>query len=192
MTPFDKAPNGAFFIGNFSPIAVPDSQPAEDLFNELYQRLRLLARSHLRRNEPITLLDTTGLVHESYMRLAQAAELSFADRQHFLRSASRTMRFVVVDFIRRRRAQSRGGELMQVTLDTDLGESLTLHDANMIRLHEALDDLVRIDERLASIVEMRCYAGLGEAEIAEALGVNVRTVRRQWLKARTMLKAAME
>jgi RNA polymerase sigma factor (TIGR02999 family) len=171
---------------------VPDLQPAEALFDELYQRLRGLARSHLRRNEPITLLDTTGLVHESYLRLAQSAPMSFADRQHFLRSASRTMRFVVVDFIRRRRAQSRAGDLMQVTLDTNLSESLTLHDAHMIRLHEALDDLVRIDERLASIVEMRCYAGLGEAEIAEALGVNVRTVRRQWLKARTMLKAAME
>ena len=81
---------------------------------------------------------------------------------------------------------------MQVTLDTDLAESLTLHDAHMIRLHEALDELVRIDERLASLVEMRCYAGLSEAEIAAALGVTVRTVRRQWLKARTILKAAME
>ena len=171
---------------------MPDSQAADALFDELYQRLRRLASSHLRRNEPITLLDTTGLVHESYLRLAQAAPVAFADRQHFMRSASRTMRFVVVDFIRRRRAQSRGGDLMQVTLDTDLAESLTLHDAHMIRLHEALDELVRIDERLASIVEMRCYAGLSEAEIAEALGVNVRTVRRQWLKARTMLKAAME
>ncbi len=171
---------------------MPDLQPAEALFNELYHRLRGLARSHLRRNEPITLLDTTGLVHESYMRLAQAAPVPFADRQHFMRSASRVMRFVVVDFIRRRRAQSRAGNLMQVTLDTDLAESLTLHDAHMIRLHEALDDLARIDERLASIVEMRCYAGLSEAEIAVALGVTVRTVRRQWLKARTILKAAME
>ena len=174
-----------------SPV-VPDPQPAEALFNELYQRLRGLARAHLRRNEPITLLDTTGLVHESYVRLAQAAPMSFVDRQHFLRSASRVMRFVVVDFIRKRHAQSRGGELMQVTLDTDLGESLTLHDAHMIRLHEALDDLERIDERLASIVEMRCYAGLGEAEIALALGVTVRTVRRQWVKARTILKAAIQ
>ena len=86
---------------------MPDLQPAEDLFNELYQRLRLLARSHLRRNEPITLLDTTGLVHESYLTLAQAAPLSFADRQHFLRSASRTMRFVVVDFIRRSETRRR-------------------------------------------------------------------------------------
>ena len=113
-------------------------------------------------------------------------------RQHFLRSASCVMRFVVVDFIRKRHAQSRGGEMMQITLDTDLGESLTLHDAHMIRLHEALDDLQRIDERLASIVEMRCHAGPGEAEIALAPGVTVRTVRRQWVKARTMLKAAMQ
>ncbi len=83
----------------------PDLPPADALFDELYQRLRKLARSHLRRNEPITLLDTTGLVHESYVRLSQAAPATFADRQHFLRYASRSMRFVVVDFIRRRRAQ---------------------------------------------------------------------------------------
>lgn len=173
-------------------LAVPDLQAAEALFDELYQRLRRLARSHLRRNEPITLLDTTGLVHESYLRLARGMPGPFADREHFLRSASRVMRFVVVDFIRRRHAQARGGQVMKVTLDTEVGDSLTLHDAQMIRLHEALEDLVRIDERLASIVEMRCYAGLDEAEIAAALGVNVRTVRRHWLKARTLLKAAMD
>lgn len=165
---------------------------AGPLFDELYDRLRRLARAQLRRHEPITLLDTTSLVHESYLRLAQAGPGSFADRGQFLAYASRVMRFVVIDFIRRHRAPSRGGDLLQVTLDTGLGERLTLHDAQMVRLHDALQDLAQIDERLASIVEMRCFGGLDELQIASALGITDRTVRRHWQKARVLLKAAMD
>ena len=175
-----------------APAPVPDLPRAEHLFQELYDRLRRLARSQLRRNEPITLLDTTGLVHESYLRLAHAEPGGFADHGQFLAYASRVMRFVVIDFIRRHRTESRGGDLLQVTLDTALGERLTLHDAQMIRLHEALDDLAKVDERLAAIVEMRCFGGLGEGEISAALGITDRTVRRQWQKARVLLKAAMD
>jgi len=176
-----------------APIAdVTDTPPAaQRLFDELYDRLRRIARSQLRRNEHITLLDTTGLVHESWLRLAQAEPAVFNDQAHFLAYASRVMRFVVVDFIRRHRAQSRGGDLMHVTLDTAVGESATLHDDQMIRLHEALDDLAKLDARLAAIVEMRCFGGLGEVEIGAALGIAERTVRRDWVKARTLLKAAM-
>ena len=172
--------------------AVPSDWGADQLFDQLYDALRRLAHSRLRRNEPITLLDTTSLVHESYLRLASSAPECFADRAQFLGYASRVMRFVVIDFIRRRHAQTRGGHVVHVTLDTGVGETATLHDAQMIRLHESLDDLARVDERLAAIVEMRCFGGLGEHEMALALGVTERTVRRQWLKARTLLKAAME
>lgn len=174
-----------------APATVSELPGPEHLFDELYDRLRRLARSQLRRNEPITLLDTTGLVHESYLRLAAAAPGSFADQGQFLGYAARVMRFVVVDFIRRHRAERRGGDLLQVTLDTALGERLTLHDAQLVRLHDALDDLAKVDGRLAAIVEMRCFGGLGELEIAQALGITDRTVRRQWLKARVLLKAAM-
>jgi RNA polymerase sigma factor (TIGR02999 family) len=170
---------------------VSDLPGASLLFDELYNRLRQLAHAQLRRSEPITLLDTTGLVHESYLRLAHAEPGSFADRGQFLGYASRVMRFVVIDFIRRHRAESRGGAAVQVTLDTALGERLTLHDAQLIQLHDALDDLAKVDERLAAIVEMRCFGGLGEAEIAAVLGITDRTVRRDWQKARALLKAAM-
>lgn len=174
-------------------VAPPPGAPgAELLFDELYQRLRRLARSQLRRNEPITLLDTTGLVHEAYLRLAGAKAHPFADRPQFLAYASRVMRCVVVDFIRRHRTQSRGGGLLHVTLNTQIGEEATLHDAQMIRLHDALEDLARVDDRLASIVEMRCFGGLSEVEIGQALGVTERTVRRQWQKARLLLRAAMD
>ena len=162
----------------------PGAPGAELLFDELYQRLRRLARSQLRRNEPITLLDTTGLVHEAYLRLAGAKAHPFADRPQFLAYASRVMRCVVVDFIRRHRTQSRGGGLLHVTLNTQIGEEATLHDA--------LEDLARVDDRLASIVEMRCFGGLSEVEIGQALGVTERTVRRQWQKARLLLRAAMD
>ena len=171
---------------------LPVDSNAEQLFDQLYDRLRRLAHSQLRRNEPITLLDTTGLVHESYLRLSQSAPEGFADRAQFLGYASRVMRFVVIDFIRRRHAQARGGHVVHVTLDTAVGETATLHDAQMIRLHEALDELALVDERLAAIVEMRCFGGLGEREMAQALGITERTVRRHWLKARTLLKAAMD
>ena len=174
------------------PNATPAAPHADRLFDELYQRLRRLARAQLRRNEPITLLDTTGLEHESYLRLAQAAPGTFADRSQFLGYASRVMRFVVIDFIRRHRAESRGGDAVHVTLDTGVSESATLHDAQLVRLHEALDDLAKVDERLAAIVEMRCFGGLSEDEIAAALGVTDRTVRRQWQKARALLKATMD
>jgi RNA polymerase sigma factor (TIGR02999 family) len=174
------------------PHALPAAAATEKLFDELYTRLRRLARSQLRRSEPITLLDTTGLVHESYLRLAHADPAAFVDRAQFLGYASRVMRFVVIDFIRRHRAESRGGHLLHVTLDTAVSESATLHDEQLIRLHDALDDLARVDERLAAIVEMRCFGGLSEDEIAAALGVTDRTVRRQWQKARALLKAAMD
>jgi RNA polymerase sigma factor (TIGR02999 family) len=172
--------------------AMPQAPAAESLFHELYDQLRRLARARLRRNEPITLLDTTGLVHESYLRLAQGLPGAFNDRDHFLATASRTMRFVVVDFIRAHRAQARGGDQVHVTLDTSIGERATLHDEQILQLHEALEELVQIDPRLAAGVEMRCFAGLSEQEIADAQGVNVRTVRRDWQKARTLLKAAMD
>jgi RNA polymerase sigma factor (TIGR02999 family) len=102
------------------------------------------------------------------------------------------MRFVVIDFVRQRHAQRRGGEQGHVTLHTDVAEAQPVADEDVLRLHEALDELARVDDRLARIVEMRCFAGLDEAAIADALGVTDRTVRRGWQKARVMLKLALE
>ncbi len=164
---------------------------SDELFKVMYNDLRRLARARLRRSEGITLLDTTALVHESYLRLQSMPELGAHSEGQFLAYAARVMRFVVIDFVRQRHAQRRGGEQIHVTLNTEVAESVSLQDDDVIRIHEALEELQKVDERLARIVEMRCFAGLDDIAIARALGVTDRTVRRDWQKARLMLKAVL-
>lgn len=180
-------------------LAAPPAPPAplplstDALFQSLYQDLRRLARARLRRSEGVTLLDTTALVHESWLRLREmdAAQLAGGSGQ-FLAYASRVMRFVVIDFVRQRHAERRGGDQLHITLNTEVAESAALEDDSVLRIHEALEELAQVDERLVRIVEMRCFGGLDEQTIAEALGVTDRTVRREWQKARMMLKAVLQ
>ena len=101
------------------------------------------------------------------------------------------MRFVVIDFVRQRHAERRGGDQLHVTLNTEVAEAAGLQDDNVLRIHEALEELARVDNRLAQIVEMRCFGGLDELAIAQALGITDRTVRRDWQKARLLLKAVL-
>jgi RNA polymerase sigma factor (TIGR02999 family) len=170
----------------------PPSAVADELFRLMYQDLRRLARSRLRRSEDITMLDTTALVHESWLRFQSTPLLAGMDHGQFLAYAARTMRFVVIDFVRQRHAERRGGDHLQVTLNTDVGESVAAGDDQVLRIHEALEELAQVDDRLARIVEMRCFGGLDEAAIAQALGVTDRTVRREWQKARLLLKSALQ
>ena len=168
-----------------------DPAARDSLFAVLYADLRKLARSRLRQNETLTLLDTTSLVHESYLRLLNARELEFADRGKFFAYAATVMRSIVVDEVRKRNAERRGGSAEHVELDTAAVESLAHEDEQVIRVHEALGELSALDPRLARVVEMRYFAGLSEVDIASALGVTERTVRRDWDKARTLLFAAL-
>jgi len=172
---------------------VNDGDPAarEALFAALYQDLRQLARSRLRRNETITLLDTTTLVHESYLRYLNARELSFVDRGKFFAYAASVMRSIVVDEVRKRHAERRGGSAEHVELDTGSTDAMATDDDQIVRVHEALDELAALEPRLARVVEMRYFAGLSETDIAGALGVTERTVRRDWDKARTLLFDAL-
>ena len=161
------------------------------LIQATYPELRELARSRLRRQGRVTVLDTTGLVHECYLRLERSEGLALSSRPHFLGYAARTMRSIVVDFARERAAQRRGGDQLKVTLNTGLHESADADEDQVLRVNEALDELAGIDERLARVVEMRYFAGLTEEEIAAALGVTDRTVRRDWQKARLLLLASL-
>ncbi|MBS0449352.1 MAG: sigma-70 family RNA polymerase sigma factor [Proteobacteria bacterium] len=169
-----------------------DAVAREALFALLYQDLRKLARSRLRQNETITLLDTTTLVHESYMRYLKARELSFGDQGKFFAYAATVMRSIVVDEVRKRHAERRGGAAEQVELDTGSVGANGTDDDQIERVHEALDELAAIEPRLARVVEMRYFAGLSESDIASALGVTERTVRRDWDKARTLLFEALK
>lgn len=169
-----------------------DSQAAEQVVSLLYGELRRLAHSRLRRSGDMTLLDTTALVHESYLRIQRAGDLDFPDRKHFLSYASTVMRTIVIDMARSRQAERHGGHAMHVTLSTDVGNSTPVPDDQVLRVHEALDELAAVDERLAKVVEMRYFAGLTEAEIAECLNVTERTVQRDWQKARLFLSMALQ
>jgi len=169
-----------------------DGQAADQVMSLLYADLRRLARSRLRRSGELTLLDTTALVHESYLRLQGSGELEFVDRGRFLAYAAKVMRTIVIDMVRGARAERRGGEALHVTLNTEVGESLARPDDEILRVHEALEELAAVDERLAQVVEMRYFGGLTEAEIAQALGVTERTVQRDWQKARLFLSMALK
>ncbi|MBN8489475.1 MAG: sigma-70 family RNA polymerase sigma factor, partial [Burkholderiales bacterium] len=166
---------------------------ADAHFTALYQDLRRLARSRLRRSEGVTLLDTTSLVHEAWLRLRglDAAGLPGGEGQ-FLAYASRVMRLVVIDFVRQRHAERRGGDQLHITLSTEVADGLAVSDEQVLDIHEALEALAQVDERLVRIVEMRCFGGLDERSIAQALGVTDRTVRRDWHKARLLLKAQLQ
>jgi RNA polymerase sigma factor (TIGR02999 family) len=165
---------------------------APDLFAELYPELRQLAHSRLRKNEPITLLDTTSLVHEAYLRVVRAGKQHLTDRSHFRAYVAHVMRSIVVDLVRQRRAERRGGDQERVTLDTGALDPNRPEEDQIIRVNDALDELAAVDERLVKVVEMRYFGGMSELEIAEGLGVTERTVRRDWEKARILLASALK
>ena len=162
------------------------------VFDATYAELRGLARARLRKGSRNTLLDTTSLVHEAFLRFADAGRLHIGDRQHFLRYASHVMRSVIVDFEREKLAQRRGGDAVHVTLNSDIGDVTGNGESEILKVHEALEELAQHDARLVQVVEMRYFAGMTETEIAAALGVNDRTVRRDWQKARLLLADALK
>jgi RNA polymerase sigma factor (TIGR02999 family) len=168
-----------------------DAGSTQELFSLLYQELRHLAHSRLRKNEPVTLLDTTSLVHETYLRVVKAGRLDLSDRPRFLAYAAHVMRSIVVDFVRERHAARRGGDQQHLTLDTGAAESVRSPEDEIIRVSDALDELAKVDERLVKVVEMRYFAGLTDEDIALALSVNERTVRRDWQKAKMFLSLAL-
>ena len=168
-----------------------DTNALRRIFTMTYADLKGLARMRLSAGSRGAMLSTTALVHESFLRFANAGELNVTDRQHFLRYAATVMRSVIVDFVRQRGADRRGGDAQHVTLNTQIGDETHAGEEQILRVHEALEELARHDQRLVHVVEMRYFGGMTEAEIADALGVTDRTVRRDWEKARVLLAAAL-
>ena len=163
-----------------------DSEAANAVFAATYPELRRLARARLRGGGRHTLLDTTSLVHESYLRFVANKRLRLEDRVHFMGYAGRVMRSVIVDFARRRSALRRGSGTIRVSLTLDV-DGAKGGEAEILRVNEALDALTARDPRMARVVELRYFGGMNETEIAEALAVTDRTVRRDWEKARLWL-----
>ena len=172
-----------------------DTTSLDALAELAYQELRKIARLHLAAHrEPARgdrTLDTTALVHEAYLKLASGTPGAWRDEAHFRAVASVAMRHILVDRARTRAAQRHGGGLHQVSLDEhavasdDDPETLLAIDAACARLAQT-------SPRLARLVELRFFGALSEAEVAKELGVTVRTVQREWAKARALLALALE
>ena len=173
-------------------VGAGDLAARDQLFALAYTELRKLARSRLRDGGRHTFLETTALVHESYLRFMKAGELRLEDRRAFFGYASKVMRSVIVDSVRERQAQRRGGDLNEITLNTEVSAELPSGEAEVLHVHEALLALEQAEPRLAQVVEMRYFGGYSELEIAEVLGVTERTVRRDWDKARLLLISALK
>ena len=164
----------------------------DQLFTAAYAELRKLARSRLRDGGRNTVLDTTALVHESYLRFLNSGQLRSDDRRAFFAYASRVMRSVIIDAVRERQAERRGGDLQRLTLNTEISDNVPAGEDELLRVHDALDALAEAEPRLAKVVEMRYFGGYSEVEIGEALELTERTVRRDWDKARLLLGAMLK
>jgi RNA polymerase sigma factor (TIGR02999 family) len=167
-----------------------DDEAFDRLIELVYHDLRRIAHRHLRAQRSDLTLDTTGLAHEAYLKLASLDEGVWRSRAQFFAFCSRAMRRILIDYARRRRAAKRGGGRVQVPL-TDDAASVDAQASELLVVDEALDLLASRNERMARVVECRFYGGLSVPETAEALGTSVRTVEREWTRARVYLRQAL-
>lgn len=175
----------------FQKIELEHSAALDEAFSVWYPELKQIAHARLSRSGLNGSMQTTALVHDSYMKLAAGPDRQFPSRLQFLAYASRTVRSIIIDTVREERALRRGGDLDLVTLDTaiqdGIGAAVDVEDVNT-----AMDALAKLDPALARLVEMRFFGGMTAAEIAEALGSSERTVQREWQKARALLLTLIE
>ncbi|MGZ5215404.1 MAG: ECF-type sigma factor [Caldimonas sp.] len=167
----------------------PCQAPTDSLFAQLYSELHRLARRETARAGPGAPLGATTLLHEAYLDLSQREALAFADEYHFLAYAARAMRTLIIDHVRERGAQKRGGGLDITSLDTQAAQDLAEPVLSDVGL--ALDELALLEPALAQVVDLKFFCGFSVAEIAALQGVSERTVQRQWEKARTLLFRAL-
>ena len=168
-----------------------DREASARMFELLYADLKRMARNNLRRNGGVAELNTTALVHESFLRFIRRRQLSPLDRAAFFTYIGKVMRSVLVDAIRERQAAKRGGGEVVVTLTTGVAAE-SFDDGRLLALNEAMDALSRIAPNLHRLVDMRYFAGLSVREISDVLGVSERTVERDWEKARGFLRRLMD
>lgn len=162
----------------------------DQIFPLLYGELSRMARRHLAGQPRGRTLTTTALVHEVYLRLVDQQKARFEDRAQFFAYAARVMRSVLVDQARSRSARKRGGDWIPTTLD-ERNLPVEQQADLLLAIHEALTALAEQDEGLATLVECRFFGGMSDDELAQVLGVSDRTVRRDWLKARTWLHSRL-
>jgi RNA polymerase sigma factor (TIGR02999 family) len=163
-----------------------DARAMDRLFASVYDELRRVAHAALRNEQTGHTLSTTGLVNEAYFKLVDQTRVEWSDRAHFFGVAARAMRQILVEYARRRGAVKRGGRFRLVALEEGLVPADERADA-LVAVDEALSRLAEHDPAMARVVECRFFAGLTEEETAEATGASVRTVQRQWRRAKAWL-----
>ncbi len=161
-----------------------DRSAADAVFSALYDELRRMARRELGRSSGVTLSATT-LLHDAYLDLSSRSN-SFPDRNRFMGYASRVMRGLIIDYARNRQAQKRGGLFEITSIKTEVAAAAP--DASELsRISDALDELAKIDPRLARVVDLKFFCGFSFQEIAAMFEVSERTIQRDWEKARIFL-----
>ena len=172
--------------------ATDNASPAqrEQLFKCLYNELHRLAQRELRRNAAVTLSPTT-LLHETFLNVSQRDGIVFKDRARFMAYASRAMRGLLIDYMRNRMAQKRGGAFEITSLPTEVSQA-PAEDVRLEALDGALNSLAELDPHLAECVDLKFFCGLSHLEIAELWSVSERTVRRDWDKARILLSRLLD
>ena len=164
-----------------------DRDALDRAFPLVYDELRCLARRQLRREADGHTLSTTALVHEAYLRLVDQTRVQWRDRAHFLAIAATAMRRILVDYARRHHAAKRGAAARRVPLESVEELAVDERAELLVALDDALERLAALDGRQARVVECRFFGGLTEEETAEALGIGLRTAKRDWAKARSWL-----
>lgn len=168
-----------------------DRAALDRLFQMVYARLREMAGGRLKRGGPRLTLDTTGLVHEAYLKFVDHRHAEIRDREHFFAVAARAMRQIVVDHVRSRKAAKRGGGVEPAELrESRIG--VGNRAVELLALDAALEDLAAVSPRLCRVVELKYFAGLSFVEIASVLDVTERTIQRDWRKARAFLYDALD
>jgi RNA polymerase sigma factor (TIGR02999 family) len=172
------------------PATVDGSIDSDRLFDVLYAELHRLARRELKGQRPSDGLGVTTLLHEAYLKIAGSEGAAFTDRARFMTYAARVMRGLIIDDVRRRQSQKRGGLFHITWLRTNHGDELA-DPRTLSKIGDVLDELVEVEPELAEIIELKFFCGLSFAEIAAMRGVSERTIQRSWEKGRLYLHHAI-
>jgi RNA polymerase sigma factor (TIGR02999 family) len=163
----------------------------DEVVATVYQELKDLAHRSLSRERPGHTLQTTALVHELYLKLCSSGSVDWQDRAHFMAVAARQLRYILIDHAKTVSRQKRGGPRIRVTLP-DLPDAAVPQEEDVITLNDALERLEKLASRPAQVVELRFFAGMTEAEIAEVIGASLATIKRDWAFARAWLMSELE
>lgn len=159
----------------------------DELLPLIYDELKRLAASYLRRERSDHTLQPTALVNEAYLKMIDITQVSWQNKAHFIGVAANQMRRILVDHARKHNAEKRGGEFHILTLNEEIDKAADQQSTELIELDEALNELARMDPTKAKIVELRYFGGLTMDEVAEVMGVSTITVKRHWKMAKAWL-----